>query len=153
MKTTFHTLSRRHSRHSLNAASGFTLLEMVIVLGIIALIMGGVMVTLKKIGAVGNITRVEGDFSGIESALMGYKTMAGHFPSQQQGLKALVEKPAGAPRPKRWRQLQTKLQLDPWGNEYLYKFPGSKDSSRPEIISLGDDGVEGTADDLSSQDE
>ncbi len=156
MNTTSHTPSRRHTRHtrhSWNAASGFTLLEMVIVLGIIALIMGGVMVTLKKIGAVGNITRVEGDFSGIESALMGYKTMAGNFPSKQQGLKALVEKPAGAPRPRRWRQLQTKLQLDPWGNEYLYKFPGSKDSSRPEIISLGDDGIEGTPDDLSSQDE
>lgn len=145
-----------HSRPVLfarNARSGFTLLEMVIVLGIIALIMGGVMVTLKKIGSVGNVKRVEGDFQGLESALMGYKTLAGHFPSQQQGLKALVEKPTQEPRPRRWKQLQSKLQLDPWGNEYIYKYPGSKDPSRPEIISKGDDGVEGTEDDMSSQDE
>ena len=132
---------------------GFTLLEMVIVLGIIALIMGGVMVTLQKIGSVGEIKVVEGDFRGLESALLAYKTLAGHFPSQNQGLKALREKPSTAPRPKRWKQLQTRPQLDPWGNEYVYKFPGTKDSARPEVISLGDDGVEGTEDDLSSQDE
>ena len=111
------------------------------------------MVTLKKIGDVGNINRVDGDFQGIESALMGYKTMAGHFPSQTQGLQALVTKPTSAPRPRRWRQLQTKPQLDPWGNEYVYKYPGSRDASRPEIISKGDDGVAGNDDDMSSQDE
>ena len=153
MNTPLLNTARCRSRRSFTAASGFTLLEMVIVLGIIALIMGGVMVTLKKIGSVGNVTRVEGDFSGIESALMAYKTMAGHFPSQQQGLKALVEKPSTSPRPRRWKQLQTKAQLDPWGNEYLYKYPGTKDKSRPEIISMGDDGAEGTEDDMSSQDE
>lgn len=151
MKTTHsYSLAPQSPRLS---RSGFTLLEMVIVLGIIALIMGGVMVTLKKIGAVGNVNRVEGDFQGLESALMGYKTLAGHFPSQQQGLKALVEKPTQEPRPRRWKQLQSKLQLDPWGNEYVYKYPGTKDASRPEIISKGDDGVEGTDDDMSSQDE
>jgi hypothetical protein len=41
---------------------------------------------------------------------------------------------------------------DPWDNEYIYKYPGSKNSSRPELISLGKDGLEGTEDDMSSQD-
>lgn len=133
--------------------NGFTLLEMVIVLGIIAVIMGGVIVTMKKFDNVGKINRVEGDFSGIDSSLMGYQTLAGHYPSQQQGLRALIEKPTSAPRPRRWTQVWTKMQLDPWGNEYIYKFPGTKDKSRPEIICLGEDGLEGTEDDMSSQDE
>lgn len=132
---------------------GFTLLEMVIVLGIIAVIMGGVIVTMKKFDNVGKIKRVEGDFNGIESALMGYQVLAGHYPSQQQGLKALIEKPGSEPRPRRWTQVWTKMQLDPWGKEYIYKFPGSKDASRPEIICLGEDGQVGTEDDMSSQDE
>jgi len=153
MKTTFYNSSRRRSNRSFVAAAGFTLLEMVIVLGIIALIMGGVMGVLRKIGSVGNVNRVVGDFKGLESALMGYKTLAGRYPSQSQGLKALVEKPTTSPRPKRWRQIQTKPQLDPWGNEYIYKFPGTIDKTMPEIICMGDDGQEGTEDDMSSQDE
>lgn len=154
MKITSNIYKTRKFKYRLSPrVAAFTLLEMVIVLGIIALIMGGVMVTLRKIGSVGNVTRVQGDINGLESALMGYKTMNGHFPSQQQGLKALVKKPSGEPRPRRWKQLADKVQTDPWGNEYIYKYPGSKDPSRPEIISKGDDGVEGTEDDISSQDE
>jgi general secretion pathway protein G len=147
-------MNRTYSRKMrLGSVAGFTLLEMVIVLGIIAVIMGGVIVTMKKFDNVGKIKRVEGDFNGIESALMGYQTIAGHYPSQQQGLKALVEKPTSAPRPRRWTQVWTKMQLDPWGKEYIYKYPGTKDRSRPEIICLGEDGLEGTEDDMSSQDE
>ena len=140
------------SRINASVSRGFTLLEMVIVLGIIAVIMGGVIVTMKKFDNVGKIKRVEGDFNGIESALMGYQVLAGHYPSQQQGLRALIEKPGSEPRPRRWTQVWTKMQLDPWGKEYIYRFPGSKDRSRPEIICLGEDGQEGTEDDMSSQD-
>ncbi|MGB0774354.1 MAG: type II secretion system major pseudopilin GspG [Akkermansiaceae bacterium] len=141
------------TRISRRRASGFTLLEMVIVLGIIAVIMGGVMVTMKKIGAVGDLNRVTGDFSGIDSALMSYKTMAGHYPAQSQGLKALVSRPTSEPRPRKWTQVMTKLPQDPWGKEYVYRYPGSKDKTRPEVITFGPDGEEGTDDDMSSQDE
>ena len=44
------------------------------------------------------------------------------------------------------------VPIDPWNNEYLYKYPGTKDRSRPELICLGKDGLEGTEDDMSSQD-
>lgn len=144
--TTRSQLRRNHS-------AGFTLLEMVIVLGIIAMIMGGAIFTMQKISDSGAITVVEGDFSSISNALQSYKTNARSYPSQQQGLQALVEKPGSSPRPKRWTQILDEVPKDPWNNEYMYKYPGTKDRSRPEIISKGKDGLEGTEDDLSSQDE
>lgn len=139
------------SKHNLR--SGFTLLEMVIVLGIIAMIMGGAIFTMQRIADSGAITVVEGDFKSIQNGLQSYKTNAGHYPSEQQGLKALVDKPSSAPRPRRWTRILDKVPMDPWDNEYIYKYPGSKDRSRPEMISKGKDGLEGTEDDMSSQDE
>ncbi|BDS05690.1 type II secretion system protein GspG [Oceaniferula spumae] len=149
MKTTSSSVRLNTSTRVLK--SGFTLLEMVIVLGIIAMIMGGAIFTMKRISDSGAVTVVGGDFSSIENALQSYKTNAGHYPSEQQGLKALVEKPTSAPRPRRWIQIMDEVPSDPWNNEYKYKFPGSKDRSRPEIISVGKDGLEGTEDDLSNQ--
>lgn len=124
---------------------------MVIVLGIIAMIMGGAIFTMQKISDSGAVTVVGGDFSSIENALQAYRTNAGNYPSQQQGLKALVEKPSTAPRPRRWIQIMDEIPKDPWGNTYVYKFPGSQDRSRPELISLGKDGLADTEDDISNQ--
>ena len=145
------TVTRRNSFSRMSRA-GFTLLEMVIVLGIIAMIMGGAIFVMKNIGDSGAITVADGDFSSMNNALQAYKTNAGHYPSQAQGLKALVEKPTSAPRPRRWTQIMDEVPLDPWGKVYVYKYPGTKDPSRPEIISFAKDGIEGTEDDMSSQD-
>ena len=153
MKTKFQNKSSSHFTSIANMSrSGFTLLEMVIVLGIIAMIMGGAIFTMTKISDSGAITVVDGDFSSINNGLQSYKTNAGHYPSEQQGLKALAEKPTSAPRPRRWTQIMDNVPIDPWNNEYLYKYPGTKDRSRPELICLGKDGLEGTEDDMSSQD-
>jgi general secretion pathway protein G len=84
---------------------------------------------------------------------MTYKINAGTYPSTQQGLKALVTKPTGSPAPRRWTSLSKSVPLDPWGNEYGYKFPGKKDASEFELISSGPDSVINTPDDLSSQDD
>lgn len=133
--------------------SAFTLLEMVIVLGIIALLLGGAIgVVGPKILNSARITRVDGDLQAFESSLMTYKILAGSYPSNQQGFDALVNRPTSPPVPRRWEQQLDSVPIDPWGNEYIYRYPGSKDSSRPELISLGPDGDEGTSDDISSQD-
>ena len=154
MKIAHHTSSRR-SPDIVNhhAASGFTLLEMVIVLGIIAMIMGGAIFVMKGISDSGALTVARGDFNSIENGLQMYRNNARSYPSQAQGLEALVDRPTSAPRPKSWVRIMDSVPLDPWNNEYKYKYPGSKDRTRPEIISLGKDGLEGTEDDLSSQDE
>ena len=95
---------------------------------------------------------VAGDFAAIDHALQSYKTNAGNYPSAQQGLIAMVDAPTTDPLPRRWVQFFDRVPKDPWDNEYIYKYPGSKNSSRPELISLGKDGLEGTEDDMSSQD-
>ena len=152
MKTTsYHSSPFPIIKKSKVVHAGFTLLEMVIVLGIIAMIMGGAIFVMKGISDSGAITVVDGDFTSIDNALLMYKTTAGGYPSGQQGLKVLVERPASARRG-RWTQILEKVPKDPWNNEYIYKYPGSKNSSRPELISLGKDGLEGTEDDMSSQD-
>jgi general secretion pathway protein G len=82
-----------------------------------------------------------------------YKLNAGSFPTTQQGLKALVEKPSSTPVPRRWVQVMSKIPLDPWDSAYGYRFPGKKRANEFEIFSKGPDGMENTGDDLSSQDE
>ena len=133
--------------------AGFTLLEMVIVLGIIAMILGGAIYSMKRIGESAKLSQVESDFKSFESGLAMYKLNGGTFPSTQQGLKALVDKPTSTPVPRRWSPVLDKVPLDPWGAPYGYRFPGKKRANEFEIFSMGADGMENTADDLSSQDE
>jgi general secretion pathway protein G len=124
---------------------------MVIVLGIIALILGA------AIGFSGGITSAARDQAAeaklreFSAKLETYRMVAGMYPSQMQGLEALVEKPTSAPEPKRWKQQFKVLPKDPWGQEYLYYYPGKKDPSTYEILSKGEDMEEGTGDDISSQ--
>ena len=54
---------------------------------------------------------------------------------------------------KRWSKIMDSVPKDPWQSEYGYRFPGRKDKSKYELISKGPDGMEGTEDDISSQDE
>lgn len=133
--------------------SGFTLLEMVIVLGIIAMILGGAIFAMRGIGDAAKLRQVDTDFASFESALAMYKLNAGSYPSTAQGLKALNEKPTSTPVPRRWVQVMTKVTPDPWGAPYGYRFPGKKRASEFEMVSKGPDGQENTADDLSSQDD
>lgn len=133
------------------SAKGFTLLEMVIVLGIIGLILGGAITMMKNFSDSASITRVKGDFSAITSALKMYKVNNGFYPSSAQGLKALLERPSSPPIPKAWVKAFDAMPMDPNSKEYIYKYPGSKNAADFEIIYLGKDGALGTEDDLSSQ--
>jgi len=132
---------------------GFTLLEMVIVLGIIAMILGGAIYSMKHITEAAKVHQAVADLKSFDSALGMYHLNAGCFPTTQQGFKALVEKPTLVPAPVRWAQVLSKVPVDPWNNEYIYRFPGKKRAGEYEIISKGRDGVENTPDDISSQDE
>lgn len=131
--------------------SGFTLLEMVIVLGIIAVLLGGSIALIGGLGDSAKIQRVDADFNAVGAALEGYKLNAGVYPTTQQGLKALVEKPSSTPIPRRWTKIADKVPTDPWGADYLYRFPGKRDNTKFELISKGKDGIENTSDDISSQ--
>jgi general secretion pathway protein G len=133
---------------------GFTLLEIVIVLGIIAVILGGSIAMLGKMGDNAKILRTETDFTNLKSAVASYKMIAGTAPTTQQGLIALWVKPSTPPIPKRHASVGGKKEVpkDPWGVPYKYRNPGKIDPSDFEIYTFGPDQQEGTNDDMSSQD-
>jgi general secretion pathway protein G len=113
--------------------------------------LGAAIFALKGISASAKIRQAQADFSSFQSALEIYKLTTGTYPTDQQGLEALVEKPSDAPVPQRWKVIMNRLPLDAWKNSYGYHFPGRQNAVKPEITSKGPDGIEGSADDLSSQ--
>lgn len=135
-------------------ARGFSLFEMVIVMGIIGLILGGAIYSMGKIKGSAALGAADTDLTSFESNLEMYNRNGGTYPSTSQGLEALITKPTGSPRPRRWIQTldDEDALIDPWGTKYKYVYPGSKDPSRPEIISAGPDKEFGGEDDMSNQD-
>lgn len=133
-------------------AGGFSLLEMVIVLGIIALILGAAISFSGGITEAAREQAAQGKMSEFRSKLEVYRMVSGMYPSQNQGLAALVQKPTSAPEPRRWKQQFKELPKDPWNQDYVYYYPGKQDPKTYEIVSKGPDMEEGTDDDISSQD-
>ncbi|MBM3864153.1 MAG: type II secretion system protein GspG [Verrucomicrobia bacterium] len=144
---------RNQALHARRAPRGFTLLEMVIVLGIIAMILGGSIFMMRGIGDAAKMKQVDADFKSLASALEMYKLNAGSYPTTAQGLRALAEKPSGAPVPRVWVQTMSRVPTDPWNQPYGYRFPGKKRANEFEITSKGPDGMDNTGDDRSSQEE
>ena len=130
------------------ASRAFTLIEMVLVLGIIALLVGSGIVYLTNVTTVGKETRVKGDFTTLTAALRSYETSNIFLPTSKQGLLALTEKPTSKPVPKNWKPFLKKVLHDPWGNEYGYARPGKNDPNGFDLWSIGPDGKQGTADDM-----
>lgn len=128
--------------------SGFTLIELLVVIIILGLLAG--IVIPRVVGRVDQArresTRIQ--LKALKGALEQFRMDNGFYPTTEQGLRALVEKPEIPPIPKRWHRYLDELPRDGWGNEFVYLSPGQ--SGRPyELFSLGPDGIEGTDDDLS----
>lgn len=120
--------------------TGFTLIELMVVLVILGIIIGLVVPNVTGRGDEARATAAATDIKTIGNALEMYRLHNSHYPATDQGLEALVSKPSGSPEPKSWRGPYLKQQpTDPWGNEYGY----INDGSAPEIISYGADGKEG----------
>ena len=120
---------------------GFTLLEIMVVIVIIgilaALIVPSVFGQVEK----ARIAKANQDLRALESALEMYRLDNFHYPSTDQGLRALVEKPADA---KNWKEggYLRDLEKDPWGNDYHYQYPGAH-GKQYDLYTLGADGQEG----------
>jgi general secretion pathway protein G len=123
------------------AEAGFTLLELLVVLGILALLAAiGYPQVLRYLGAA-RIETAKAQMSAIATSLELYALDNGSFPSQQAGLNALVQAPPGATR---WRGPYLKKAeglVDPWGHPYQYKVPGR--GTPFEIATLGRDNAVG----------
>lgn len=134
------THRRRVSFARARFSSGFTLIELLVVLVILTLLAGlvGPKVLDQLGGAKAKTARVQ--ISEIEQSLDLFKLDVGRYPSDAEGLRSLVDRPATA---NGWNgpYLKKGLPTDPWGAVYQYKFPGR--NGAPDVISLGADGRPG----------
>jgi general secretion pathway protein G len=121
--------------------AGVTLIEMLVVVTIIGLFVALVAPNMFKSADKSRITAARAQMQNFMTALGTYKLDTGVFPTTEQGLAALRIKPSEATQ---WNgpYLQIDLPKDPWGREYVYKFPGEHGED-PEITCLGADGQPG----------
>lgn len=126
----------------INKQKGFTLLEVMIVIVIL-----GVLASLTVPSLMGNKEKADrqkaaSDVVALENALEMYRLDNGFFPSQQQGLNALVKAPTSKPIPKNYRSdgYIRRLPKDPWSNAYQYRNPGKH--GLIDIYSTGPENIE-----------
>jgi len=121
-------------------AAGFTLLELLVVIVIIGLLAG--YVAPRYFAQVGKseIQVAKAQIDSLEKALDQFRLDNRRYPTPEEGLSALVQKPANAPN---WSgpYLKKGVPQDPWGHAYLYRTPGAR--AEFEVISLGKDGKPG----------
>jgi general secretion pathway protein G len=127
---------------------GFTLMEMLMVLTIIALLMGMVIYQLTGVGESAKVQKVQSDLLGFKELLAAYQLESGSLPTTEQGLKALWSKPTVEPVPQHWRAMLEGETLDPWNHSYQYQNPGKHNPDRYDVWSMGPDGVSGNDDDI-----
>ena len=128
---------------SFKRQSGFTLIEIMVVVAIIAILGAAVVPLVLDRPDQARQVKAKQDIKSIASSLELYRLDNFNYPSTDQGLDALVEKPTGDPEPANWKDggyLQ-KVPKDPWNRDYIYLSPG--EVGPYDIVSLGRDGQEG----------
>ncbi len=125
---------------------GFTLIEVLVVLIILGLIAALVVPRITGRVDEAKIETTKIQLKAIKDALEQYKLDNGRYPTTEQGLKALVEKPTSPPEPPRWKRYLDKVPKDGWDREFIYISPGVNNPY--ELRSAGPDGEEGTEDDI-----
>jgi len=132
--------------------AGFTLLELLVVIVIIGLL--AAYVGPKYFSQLGKseVTVAKAQIEAFDKSLDTYRLDVGRYPNAEEGLGALMTAPPSAGAKWNGPYLKKGVPLDPWGNAYQYRSPGSR--AEYEIVSLGKDGQPGgTGDnaDISSQ--
>jgi general secretion pathway protein G len=127
---------------------GFTLLELIVVIIVLALLAGLVAPQIFGRLSEARSTTARTQIELLGTALDNYRLDNGAYPTTEQGLSALRERPALAPLPLNWRgpYLRKAVPLDPWGRAYLYQSPGVRNPGGYDLSSLGRDGKAGGAD-------
>lgn len=123
--------------------SGFTLLEMMIVIVILGILAGLVAPQFMNEPQKARVVKAKLEMESIETSLKKFYLDNGYYPSTEQGIKALVSKPAVGRVPQIYPEngYLNKVPKDPWGGRYIYISPG--ENSPFELYSYGGDGKEG----------
>jgi general secretion pathway protein G len=132
-------------KHAPRPRIGFTLLELVVVIIVLGLL--AAIVAPQILGRVSDArtTAAQTQVELFGTALDSYRLDNGSYPTTEQGLAALRERPARAPVPTNWRgpYLRKDVPVDPWGKPYLYRSPGERNATGYDLSSLGRDGKVG----------
>ena len=131
-------------------AAGFTLVEMLLVLVILATLAAIVIPKFAGRSEQAKTTAAQSQIANLQMALDAFEVDNGFYP-RTGGLQALMEQPANCPS---WKgpYLQKDIATDPWGNPYIYEYPGKHHQNGFDLLSPGPDGRTGTEDDINNWD-
>ena len=132
-----------------NRPSGFSILELLLVLVILSILAGIVGVRFAGQSADAKIKAAKAQITEFSTALDTYEIKTGSYPTTQQGLEALVRQPSGV---EDWpgALLKNNVPKDQWGNPWQYRQPGTHNTSGYDLYSFGPDGQEGGGDDITN---
>ena len=136
---TTRTFSLQSVRQRLSA--GFTLIELMVVLVIIGVLAALIVPNVLDRADDARATAAKTDVNNLMQALKLYRLDNQRYPTAEQGLQALLAKPATGPIPSNWKSYLDKLPNDPWGRPYQYLNPGVK--GEIDVMSFGADGQPG----------
>lgn len=144
------TLMKKANSQKKNQA--FTLVEMLLVLVILAVLAAIVIPKFSGRSQQAKITAAQSQIASMEMALDSYEVDTGSYPKGNNGLNALVQMPSGV---QNWRgpYLKKGIPADPWGNAYIYNYPGKNNPDGYDIMSMGPDGRVGGDDDINNWDD
>lgn len=121
--------------------SGFTLIELMVVLVIIGVLAALIVPNVLDRADDARATAARTDVTNLMQALKLYRLDNRSYPSAEQGLQALVARPSAGPAPINWKPYLEKLPNDPWGRPYQYLSPGIR--GEIDVMSFGGDGAPG----------
>ena len=137
--------NRRRAPRPAGRAAAFTLIELLLVLVILAVLAAVVVPKFTNRTEQARITAAKTDISMLSTALDTFEVDNGRYPTNEEGLEALVNAPSGATN---WKgpYIKRGVPNDPWGRPYIYRYPGTNNSHSYDLYSFGPDGREGNDD-------
>lgn len=135
---------------------GFTLMEVTLVLVILSIIGGMGVMMLLNAQKNAYVEAAKAKIGAYQGPLTQYALHVGEYPSNDDGLLALFEMPSNIPDPTDWKgpYINKRPELDPWGNEYIYEYPGPNNEATGgyDLWSWGPDKMANTDDDIGNWD-
>ena len=122
-------------------STGFTLIELMVVLLIIGVLAALIVPNVLNRADDARVTAAKTDVTNLMQALKLYRLDNQRYPTAEQGLQALLTKPTASPVPNNWKTYLDQLPKDPWGQPYVYLNPGIK--GEIDVMSFGADGQAG----------
>jgi general secretion pathway protein G len=128
--------------------AGFTLVELLLVLVILGTLAAIVYPRLAGRSEQARITAARTQIAAFATALDAFEVDNGYYPKGRNGLEDLITQPRDA---QNWKGPYLKdLPKDPWGNDYIYEYPGKNNVNGYDLYSMGPDGREGGDDDITN---